>query len=248
MKKKEEIKKQLSNLLKEQSNLIELASTLESTKIVDFGFRYQNWYTKAIKIVEALAPDRLDEFGSYYRIDPKRKVMNGENFVIQDYIKGIGPAPNALGEKPFEETQVVIIKIINQFQILSSLASRIDSVLADVTGHLLAELQDKELDAATKLTKISTRAAGSLAGVVLERHLQQLSKNHNVTVRKKAPTISDLNDLLKKAGVYDVPTWRKIQLLGDIRNLCSHQKSKEPTSDQVDELITGVNSIIKSLF
>lgn len=248
MKKKEEIKKQLSNLLKEQSNLIELASTLESKKIVNFGSRYQNWYTKAIKIVEALAPDRLDEFISYYRIDIKRKIMNGENFVIQDYIKGIGPAPNAVGKKPFEETQVVIIRIINQFQILNSLASRIDSVLADVTGHLLAELQDKELEAATKLTKISTRASGALAGVVLERHLQQLSKNHNVTVRKKAPTISDFNDLLKKAGVYDVPTWRKIQLLGDIRNLCSHQKSKEPTPDQVDELITGVNSIIKSLF
>lgn len=215
---------------------------------MDFGSRYQNWYTKAIKIVEALASDRLDEFISYYRVDPKRKIMNGENFVIQDYIKGIGPAPNAFGEKPFEETQVVIIRIINQFQILNSLESRIDSVLADVTGHLLAELQDKELEAATKLTKINKRAAGALAGVVLERHLQQLSKNHNVTVRKKAPTISDLNDLLKKAGVYDLPTWRKIQLLGDIRNLCSHQKSKEPTTDQVDELITGVNSIIKSLF
>ncbi len=141
-----------------------------------------------------------------------------------------------------------MIRILNQMQILVSLSSRIDSVLQDVTGHLFAELQDSELDAATQLKKISRRAAGALAGVVLERHLQRAAKNHKISIRKKAPTISDLNDPLKQAGVYDVPIWRKIQLLADIRNLCSHQKSAEPTDEQVEELIAGVNSVIKSVF
>ena len=42
--------------------------------------------------------------------------------------------------------------------------------------------------------------------------------------------------------------WRKIQLLADIRNDCAHQKTSEPTDEQVDELIAGVNSVIKSVF
>ncbi len=137
---------------------------------------------------------------------------------------------------------------MNQMQIIASLSSRIDSVLQDVTGYLFAELQDSELIAATKLKKVSLRAAGALAGVVLERHLQRAATNHSVSIRKKAPTISDLNDPLKKKGVYDVPMWRKIQLLADIRNLCSHQKAVEPTEEQVEELIAGVNSVIKSVF
>jgi DNA-binding FrmR family transcriptional regulator len=133
-------------------------------------------------------------------------------------------------------------------QILASLASRIDSVLQDVTGHLFSELQDKELEAAQQLIKISPRASGALAGVVLERHLQRTFKNHALTTRKKNPTISDLNDPLKQAGVYGVPVWRKIQLLADIRNMCSHQKDDEPTKEQVKELIEGVNSIVKMVF
>jgi hypothetical protein len=43
------------------------------------------------------------------------------------------------------------------------------------------------------------------------------------------------------------PKW-KIQLLADIRNLCRHQKALEPTDEQVDELISGINAAIKSIF
>jgi hypothetical protein len=83
---------------------------------------------------------------------------------------------------------------------------------------------------------------------VLERHLQRVAYNHNVTIKKKNPTIAELNDPLKDANVYDTPTWRKIQFLADIRNLCSHNKDKEPSKEQVDELIDGVNLIIKTIF
>jgi hypothetical protein len=121
-------------------------------------------------------------------------------------------------------------------------------VLQDVKGHLFAELQDAELSAAAQLRKVSGRAAGALARVVLERHLQRTAANHKLTIGKKAPTISDLNNPLKQAGVYDVPTWRKIQFLADIGNLCSHQKESEPTDEQVGELISGVNSIVKGVF
>lgn len=241
-----EIKKELKYLLAEKKNLIELAK--EDENIVDFGTEYQRWYSRAYKIVESLAPERLPEFTSYYLIDPKRKNTDGGNYVLQDYIKGMGARTDISGKPLWNTHNIAIIRIVNQVQIIDSLSSRIDSVLQDVKGHLFAELQDSELEAAKKLKTISPRAAGALAGVILERHLQRTAQNHSITIGRKVPTISNLNDPLRQANVIDVPTWRKIQLLADLRNLCSHQKATEPTDEQVDELIIGVNSITKSMF
>ena len=69
-----------------------------------------------------------------------------------------------------------------------------------MTGHLFAEIQDSELSAAVKLKTVSSRAAGAVAGVVLERHLQRVAVNHKIPIRKKDPTIADLNDPLKQKG------------------------------------------------
>ena len=60
--------------------------------------------------------------------------------------------------------------------------------------------------------------------------------------------ISDFNDLLKNGGVIEVPTWRQIQRLGDLRNLCDHNKQREPTSEEVAEFIDGVEKATKTLF
>ena len=92
------------------------------------------------------------------------------------------------------------------------------------------------------------RAAGAIAGVVLEKHLGQVTDNHSAKTRKKHPTISDLNDLLKANGVVDVPLWRQIQRLGDLRNLCDHNKERAPTKEGVEELVDGVDKIAKTLY
>lgn len=235
----EKIKKELKELLDEKDGLLEL--TKKEEDIMKFGTKYQAWYSRAYKLVEALAPERLSEFTSYYLIDKGRKDFDINSYTIQDYIKGV-----ALTK--WNCHCIAYTRVINQFQIIESLTSRIDTVLQDVTGHLFAELQDSELKAAVQLKKISKRAAGALAGVVLERHLQRAAVNHSIPISKKNPTISDLNDPLKNASIYDMPTWRKIQYLGDIRNICSHQKDTEPTDEQVTELIDGVNAVIKNVF
>jgi hypothetical protein len=165
----DELKKEIQALLTEPGGLLNLASDSKDT--LEFGAAYQRWYSRAYKVVEALAPERLGEFSSYYLIDPKRKVTDAGNYVIQDYIKGIGARTDRYNEPLWDINNLVMIRVMNQAQILSSLSSRIDSVLQDVKGHLFAELQDAELTAANQLKKVSLRAAGALAGVVLERHL-----------------------------------------------------------------------------
>ena len=138
--------------------------------------------------------------------------------------------------------------LLNQHTILQSVSSRIDGVLANVELAMFTEIKDAELSSCAQLIKISPRAAGALAGVVLEGYLQKVASNHSITIRKKAPTVSDLNDPLKKEDVYDTPTWRKISFLADIRNLCSHKKTDEPSKEQVQELIDGVNWVTKNVF
>ena len=242
----EKIKNELQALLDEQKSLIELAE--DKKNYIEFGTNYQIWYSRAYKVVEALGSERLEEFTSYYHIDPKRKTISTHNYVIQDYVKGIVTIPISKAPYRTDGNNIVRRRMINQLQILKSIESRIDSVFQDIKGHLLAEIQDSELKIADQLRKISLRAAGALAGVILEGHLQRVTQNHNIPIRKKSPTIADLNDPLKNKGVYDNPTWRKIQLLADIRNLCSHKKNREPTDDEVGDLITGVNTVIKSIF
>jgi hypothetical protein len=242
------IRKELHDLLDDQyQRIADLMVEGEVKSFIELGFSYQSWYTKALSIVSSLAPDRLEEFSGHY-MNPKRKTLNALTYTINDYLQSISPVKDGMGQVPYNHHQIAQIRFLNQYQILAALASRIDSVLSDVKGHLFAELQDSELAAAGKLLNASRRAAGALAGVVLERHLQRTAINHGVKISKKEPTIADLNDPLKTAGVYDVPVWRKIQLLADLRNLCSHQKSREPTRDEVLELIQGVGSVIKSVF
>ena len=241
-----EIKKTLEALSSEVPSLVKACA--KNDDIPEFGRMYQSWYSRAVKVVELLVPDRVAEFRSYYLIDPKRKFEYG-TYCIQDYIKAVGARMDDWEIKPlWDINATVALRIVNQAHILESLAGRIDSVLADVKGHILAEIQDEELAVAHRLLKISLRAAGAVAGVVLEGHLQRVATNHAITIVKKDPSIADLNDPLKDVGVYDIPTWRKIQHLGDIRNFCDHKKSREPTRDEVEELIAGVSSIVKTIF
>ena len=133
--------------------------------------------------------------------------------------------------------------------IVRSVRERFRSSLFDIRQLAQADLFDSELDAAKELAKKGfTRAAGAVAGVVLERHLKEVCGNHGVTVRKAKPTISDLNDALKNANAIDIPQWRSIQFLGDIRNRCDHANEAEPTADQVEDLMAGVAKVTKTVF
>ena len=91
------------------------------------------------------------------------------------------------------------------------------------------------------------RAAGAICGVILEKHLAKVCLNHNVKITKKDPTISVLNESLKEIA-YDTIEWRRMQRLGDLRNLCDHNKDREPTREEVEELIAGTDRVIKTIF
>jgi hypothetical protein len=240
---KERIKNELIELVNEGNELIKKFE--DTKKESGLHFDYQEWYSRALRAIEWLAPDRYEEFRQYYEPDPKRKSLGYGTYVIQDYLKGVKPGHWQLQD--FDCRRQATIGLYNQFTILASVVKRINSTLGDIQGTLYAELQDEEIESAALLLKVNARAAGALAGVILEGHLQKVAQRHNVRIAKKAPTIADLNDPLKSAAVYDTAAWRKISYLADIRNLCSHKKVADPTQQQVAELIDGVRWAVKNI-
>ena len=211
---------------------------------------YQRWYTESYVVLKQLLPDRLTEFENLYKGDGRRKNINRETYNIQDWMNGSRAPKGYLGEeKQFDDSLIVLMRLKTQLQILKSVQTRFSSSLFDIKQIVQADIFDSELDTATELARHGfLRAAGAVAGVVLERHLGQVADNHDIKTRKKNPTIGDFNDLLKDGDVLDVPSWRQIQRLGDIRNICTHNKEIEPSSEDVAELINGVEKTVKTLF
>lgn len=272
---KEKLKEDVSNLVKEGGNLIfdeimkdkpGTAKTSTSKKPARKSKKgvkeeetketpkkslqegYQAWYSKALPVVRQILPERYQEFIEQYKLD-KRKDITFLTYTISDYLIGLTITRGWQKEEVLNPFLTFYTKFDHQLAILKSCLDRLDSVLSDIQSTLQAELFDDELSAAEELMKKGhLRAAGALAGVTLERHLANVAQNHGTKLTKKDPTISDFNDTFKTEGIYDVPTWRFIQRLGDIRNLSAHFKNREPTKDEIDEMLKGVQKVLKTIF
>lgn len=215
-----------------------------------FGTTYQSWYSEAKALIRQLLPDRLTDFVRHYEKPKPRKDITYESYRIEDMLQGVR-VTRGFG---FEKELVVgpeagIPHFRQQLAIVRAVKARFESTLFDIRQLVMADLFDSELDAARELAKKKfLRGAGAVAGVVLEKHLLQVCSNHSVALSRKAPTIGNLNDVLKAANVVDVVLWRSIQHLGDIRNLCDHKKERDPKAEEINELIAGVEKTVKTLF
>lgn len=207
---------------------------------------YQAWYSESLAIIKQLLPDRLDDFKRHYEKPKARKEITAESYRIEDALQGLQTSSQG---QTLTEASTALPHLEQQQAILKSVRRRFESSLFEITQLVQADLFDSEIDAARELLKNKFgRAAGAICGVVLEKHLAQVCLSHDIKVTKKHPSIADLNEALMAGSVIDVPQWRFIQHLADIRNLCDHSKSAEPTADQVADLINGVAKVSKTVF
>jgi hypothetical protein len=213
----------------------------------NFGSEYQAWFSPALRAIEQLAHDRYAEFQELYK-PARRKQLDIESYGIADYIMGITVTRGFGSEPVFNIHSIAMTKMNQQVAILASIADRLGLLLNDIQLAIQASVLDDEIASARSLlTNRHIRAAGVIAGVALEGHLKQLIRDHKVPFRLKA-MLSNLNEALKNAGVYDVPQWREIQLLTDIRNLCGHKGEREPQQSEVENLISSTDRIVHTVF
>jgi hypothetical protein len=209
---------------------------------------YQRWYSTALPVIKSLLPDRYSEFRELYRLE-HRKEIDVTTYTVSDFARGIVMMRGGNPDDPvFDHQSVGLTRFKEQIEILESAEARLDSSLADISGVIEADLIDDELEAARELlTARHLRSAGVVAGVVLERHLKRVASNHEIALRKK-PVLSNLNEALKTAKVYDLPQWRQVQRLTDLRNLCGHDGERAPSKDEIHELIEGVDKVVTTVF
>lgn len=251
------LEKDLEKLLKTGDELLsdfskegeDKGGVKKGEKTSRFFSGYQKWFSEALEVVRQILPNRIIEFEILYSQD-KRKGLNNLTFGVQDWLLGRRSGVNRFtGEKVFDDFAAAVMKFQSQVQILESAKARFKSTLFDIQQIVRADVFDSELDGAKELLKNGfLRGAGVMAGVVLEKHLAQVCVSHSIPIRSKQPTVATYNDALKNNNVIDIPKWRFIQRLGDLRNLCGHNKQREPKKEEVDELIEGVGKVTKTIF
>lgn len=79
-------------------------------------------------------------------------------------------------------------------------------------------------------------AAMVLVGGVLEEHLGKLCVARSISTPVK-PGLGTYNDALRGV-VFDQPTWRRLQALGDLRNLAAHGQGAKVKAEDVEDAWT----------
>ena len=216
-------------------------------KLPNFKSEYDTWYSESLSFIKQILPDRYADFIKQYK-DEKRKEIDFLTYGIADYLLGIITTSPG-GTNVIADGSAAVGKMEIQNSILKAASKRFESSLFDIQEVLQADMFDSELMVTRELVKKGfIRAGGAVAGVVLEKHLGHVCEMHGYKSRKKHPSISDYYQFLKENDVIDTPKWRSIQHLGDIRNLCDHSKDREPTNEDVLELVEGVEKVIKTVF
>ncbi len=221
------------------------AIKLAGEKTPDFKKEYHIWYAKALRTIEALASDRREEFEIYYRGQKNIKKLDALTAGISHFLQGI---VTTSGYETKDYFGTFTSGVQQQIHILESVKANIDDILFNLESEIQYGIFKSEIDVAKDLQRSKLlRPAGAVIGVVLESHLKAVLEKRGIASKKKTPSISDYNDELKEQKIIDVTTWRLIQRCGDIRNHCVHSKEREPTSDEIDDIVRAAEKILSEI-
>jgi hypothetical protein len=89
------------------------------------------------------------------------------------------------------------------------------------------------------------RAAGCIASVELERRLKRIVAGRPLVSARRDAQLEDYNKAAFDKGFIDQEAWRSITALAVIRKTCVHVLDREPGSDEVRQLIDGVERFLR---
>jgi hypothetical protein len=234
----ETARKQLEMLHREGSAL---AKAFAAEAIESFEEDYQRWYSRALPLMKQLALERYAEFQSYYITDPRYAWYDTGAFIIQDYFRDRDP------DEDSEVRQKVARSFTSQLALLKSISDRLTWDQMDTDEQAERGLRLAFLETARDLMKINERAAGALAGTVLESFLKKLTAKHQLKFRKQVPPLREYIDALHAAKILDIPVHAQATWLAEIANR-SCTAGESPTKLQVRDLIDGTHWLITYVF
>ena len=204
--------------------------------------RYQVWYTQALRMVARVLPERRREFEGYYRDDHDGRHESATICAILGSLRG----PRATGEKR-DALAGLFDPGLEQATFLHLLGMQV-AILASAVPTLLPQvrLPDRELQAARSLLSAGhRRAAGALAGVVLERHLSRVAQRHDLSLsERESASLALLDRALREAGVYGAARSRQIERLAKLRDACLGPK-KKVSPQLVSKLLSGAEETLQ---
>ena len=107
--------KQIKSLIKEIEDLkIEGPERLDLPQLT---IKYETWYTKALRVVQNLVPERLEDFVSAYK-NNRSGPVSYSTYTIQDYLLGI--KVNRSSRADYDSALLFRRLILRQVGILSS--------------------------------------------------------------------------------------------------------------------------------
>ena len=208
---------------------------------MDVVAAYKPWYDKSRIVISQLLPEKRDEFKSYCQYPLIRGDWVGFSRRLDESLRNHVRGEDATGLVSGYHLLEAQCEILEQAKLSFDLS------LAKSQQALQADLLDSMLCVARDFHKNGdSRAAAAMAGVVLEQHLRIVLTAHSVRMRKKNISINDYSLMLKDKDIAEFPVWRTVLRLGDLQELC--RRADEPKKEDVEELINGVDKIIKTLF
>lgn len=199
--------------------------------------RYNSFYTRTLVIISKILPDRIDEFKECYISSNNPNVY----YDISRYLLQV----QCISLKPTYETYA-IQQFERQLGFLEAAKDLLNTTIFNIENDIRYNVYIDELDSAEHLLNRGyTRAAGYVAGVVLENHLKTVCKSISTISLDGSETLSKYNILLKKE-IGDV-LWGRIDAISRIRNLCDHAKDCDPTKKDVQFLINETREILQEV-
>lgn len=201
--------------------------TIEKKRIPeDFFPKYRNWYSLAMAIMERnYDKDSIDDFKKSYKSITFQ--CNGEYITKEEQIQ-------------------IEASFKHQMILLRSLPSYIEGKIYDLELNIATTIMGDELkEAKLLLDRKFIRAAGAVAGVILERYLKtQLNRaNPPIKYGEKA-TLGSLIEKIEASGLFEETIIQKLRYLNAVRIKCDHDKEDEPQEIEVKELIDETDKFL----
>lgn len=197
---------------------------------------YNSFYTRTLTVLSKILPDRIDEFKECYISHNPNIYYDISRYLLQVQCASLKSSYETYAIKQFER----------QLGFLDAARDLINTTIFNIENNIRHNIYTDELDSADYLLKSGyIRAAGSVAGVVLENHLKVVCKSISTISLDGSETLSKYNMLLKNE-IGDV-LWGRVDAISRIRNLCDHAKDSEPTKKDVQFLINETREILQEI-